>query len=165
MNSKQKGKRGENELVKILNDRFGDGRFKRTPHSGALIGGQNQSKSENLDYKVAFASDIIIPKDFNFIIEHKFYSEISFWELFSDKANWTQWTMQAKNDADFVQKKYVVIIKYNRHKRIVLIEKSFLPKEVSSNLEWRNMKNNIIYSVMEFDILLQLDDTFWFKEL
>jgi hypothetical protein len=121
-NSKKKGNRGELELVHILDDKFGEGTFKRTPSSGAYTGGKNREGAKNLSWeaKMTLASDLITPMDFNFIIEHKFYADISFWELFSDKSNWNEWLKQVEDDAAFVDRIPLLVIKYNRHERIAL---------------------------------------------
>lgn len=178
INSKKKGNRGELELVHILEEKFGEGRFKRTPSSGAWTGGKNREGCENLPWeaKITLVSDLITPADFNFVIEHKFYADISFWELFSEKSNWNDWLNQVEQDADFVKKSPLLVIKYNRHERIALI--SFaqlvkyamkveqtnldLAKEIHSAAKkfvWRN------YSVVQFSDLLKLPLDFWFDEV
>lgn len=163
--SRQKGKRGENELVKILNENFGEGRFKRTPFSGALVGGKNREATKDLDYKEAFASDIIAPSSFNFILEHKFYAESNFWELFSDKSNWNNWIKQVEEDAKFVNKRPMLVIKYNRHKRIALVDYNYLIGYLS-NKDLKFTKDFIWkgYSVNWFEDYLELPKDFWFSE-
>ena len=124
LNSKSKGNRGELELVKILEKKFGKGRFKRTPMSGAYTGGANQELSENLsiEAKIVLVSDIITPIDFRYIIEHKFIKEASFWDLFNEGSDLNSWIEQATYDAKFVNKQPMIVIKYNRKKRIVYIK-------------------------------------------
>lgn len=160
-NSKQKGHRGELELVHILCDRFGEGRFKRTPSSGAHTGGKNRELSKNLPWeaKITLASDIITPANFNFVIEHKFYADISFWELFSEKSNWNQWIDQVSADAQFVEKEPLLVIKYNRHERIALLPQRCISNVVHLN---RFIWNN--FSVVELSQILELPNDFWFSE-
>ena len=160
-NSKKKGNRGENQLVHILEEAFGEGQFKRTPSSGAYTGGKNREGAENLPWeaKITLASDIITPSNFNFVIEHKFYAEANFWDLFSDKSNWNEWIEQVEGDAKFVNKVPLLIIKYNRHKRIALIPYDFLEtadRVLANNFIWKS------YSVIELDDLLSLPKDFWF---
>ena len=157
-NSKRKGAVGELELVHILCARFGEGRFKRTPSSGAHTGGKNRELSKNLPWetKVTLVSDIITPLNFNFVIEHKFYADISFWELFSEKSNWNIWLQQVREDAAFVEKEPMLIVKYNRHERIVLIPQHCYPEQ--SQFIWKGT------SVIELSKLLSLTDDFWFSE-
>jgi hypothetical protein len=160
MNSKKKGDRGELELVHILEKRFGDGKFKRTPSSGAYTGGKNRELSKNLPFeaKIVLASDIITPMNFNFIIEHKFYNDISFWELFSNKSNWNQWIKQAEGDSKFVEKEPLIVIKYNRHKRICLIKSEVLKKYDKIEFIWKD------YAIITLENLLKLPDEFWFAD-
>ncbi len=183
-NSKAKGNRGENQLVHILEDNFGKGKFKRTPSSGAYTGGKNRKGAENLPWeaKITLASDIITPADFNFVIEHKFYAEVNFWDLFSDKSNWNEWLEQVGGDAKFVGKIPLLVIKYNRHKRIALVPYMYITSyAISKNTEKdeatvidekliakaHELARNFIwkgYSVVELEKLLSLPRDFWFNE-
>ncbi len=125
INSKQKGNTNEREFAKLMNLRFsshGESRvFRRTPMSGAFTGGQNRAAGESLtlEQKLAFASDIIAPVNFKFILEHKAYSEPNFWDLFNESSDINSWIKQVEGDADFVGKKPLIIVKYNNKKRIV----------------------------------------------
>lgn len=178
-NSKKKGNRGENQLVHILEEAFGEGQFKRTPSSGAYTGGKNREGAENLPWeaKITLASDIITPSNFNFVIEHKFYAEANFWDLFSDKSNWNEWIEQVEGDAKFVEKEPLLIIKYNRHKRIALVKKSYLEWFIRAKtdgyeeaavkvfdlmsqyaFEWKR------YLVFYLEDLLSLPKDFWFGD-
>jgi hypothetical protein len=182
-NSKKKGNRGELELVHLLCEKFGEGRFKRTPSSGAHTGGKNQEAAKNLPWeaKITLVSDLITPSDFNFVIEHKFYADANFWDLFSEKSNWNQWINQVESDANFVDKTPLLVIKYNRHQRIALIDYIYLTSyavsmysgdevteaEVDEDLveKIKNMAQRFIwkgYSIVEFDDLLNLPKDFWF---
>ena len=171
LNSKKKGKRGENELANILNKKFGEGRFKRVPFSGAITGGKNRNANQNFEMKEAYTSDIAAPADFNFVIEHKFYADISFWELLSEKSNWNEWINQVNGDADFVNKIPLLVIKYNRHDRIALIPFQYLIKysmtkpEIESKIH--EMAKSFIwksFSVVSLQSLLDLPLDFWFTE-
>ena len=171
MNSKQKGKRGESGLVHILNDKFGEGRFKRVPFSGAITGGKNRVANENFEMKEAYTSDIAAPSDFNFVIEHKFYAEASFWDLFSDKSKWNEWVEQVEEDAKFVKKEPLLVVKYNRHKRIALISSPYLRAElVKFDLDirpltvWIPTGSKTGYAIVILDDLLELPIDFWFKQ-
>lgn len=122
--SKQKGNRGEREVAKIFNDKFKGEFFKRAPFSGAFIGGNNRKNACVLtdEQQLAFASDIICPDFFRFVIEHKSYASIDFWELFNESSNLNSWIAQVSSDADFVKKDPMLIVKINNHKRIVFIK-------------------------------------------
>jgi len=123
INSKQKGNRGELECVKILNERFEEGGFARVPSSGAWGGGQNRELRENMsiEQKLTLVADIMTPPEFCYIIEHKSYAEIDFWELFNESSDLNKWAEQVSGDADFVGKDPMLIMKFNRHKRLVMI--------------------------------------------
>jgi len=174
-NSKKKGNRGELELVHLLCEKFGEGRFKRTPSSGAHTGGKNQEAAKNLPWeaKITLVSDLITPSDFNFVVEHKFYADISFWELLSEKSNWNEWIDQVQHDASFVDKEPLLVIKYNRHDRIALIRQEYLirysGRKESEDLklvtEILNMSKEFIwkgYSVVWLNRLFGLPEDFWF---
>lgn len=171
-NSKKKGNRGENKLAKMLCERFGEGSFKRTPSSGAYTGGKNREKAEYLPWeaKIVLASDIITPSNFNFIIEHKFYQEVNFWNLFSESSQWLDWIEQAKSDADFVGKEPMVIIKYNRHDRLVILDSIYLEEKLRNfdlsmrpMLVWAPKGKNVEYSIVFLKDLLELPNDFWFS--
>lgn len=172
-NSKKKGNRGENELAKMLCERFGEGSFKRTPSSGAYTGGINREKAEYLPWeaKITLASDIITPSNFNFIIEHKFYQEVNFWNIFSEKSQWLEWMEQAQHDAEFVNKEPMVIVKYNRHPRLCILSAPYLMDKlkefelsITPKLYWQPIKSAIAYAIVLLDDLLRLPDEFWFSK-
>ena len=116
INSKNKGSRVELEVVKILEKRFGKGKFRKVPSSGALVGGKNKEMSENLDIsqKDTLASDIICPPNFSFSVEVKGRKEASFWDLFNKKAELNDWLNQVYEDAEFANKKPLLNIIENR---------------------------------------------------
>lgn len=157
INSKKKGNRGELECVKIFNKHFNTEEFKRTPGSGMYVGGQNRELNSGLseEAKLLLSSDIMTPPDFNFVIEHKFYNEASFWDLFNENSNLYSWTKQVVGDAEFVEKEPLLIIKYNRHKRIVLVK-----RKISNYIfEWNG------WFCIELDKLLNQEKRdFWFNE-
>ena len=168
MNSKKKGNSGERQLVHILEKRFGDGKFKRTPSSGAYIGGKNRELSKNLPFeaKIVLSSDIITPINFSFIIEHKFYKEANFWDLFNESSNWNDWIKQAEEDSKFVNKEPLIVIKYNRHKRISMLRNNLLMdamKKYQPQINYREFVWNG-YAILAFEELLKLPNKFWFNE-
>ena len=122
INAKQKGNRNELECVKLLNEKFGDKMFARAVSSGAWIGAGNRHRAQTLteEQQLAFASDIICPVDFKFVIEHKAYQDkATIWDFFNEKSDLNTWMKQVESDADFVKKSPLLVIKYNQHKRIV----------------------------------------------
>jgi len=158
INSKSKGNTGERECVKILNETLGDNKkvFSRVPSSGAWGGGQNRERRKDMSYeqKLTLVADIMAPTNFNFVLEHKFYKEASFWDLFNESSSPNEWIKQVSSDADFVEKKPMLIVKYNRHKRITFI------KEKYDNyiFEWKG------WYCYNFEELLKKERSFWFSE-
>jgi hypothetical protein len=171
MNSKKKGNRGELELVHILEKRFGEGKFKRTPSSGAYTGGKNRDGAQNLPWeaKITLVSDLITPANFRFVLEHKFYGDVSFWDLFLDKSKWNEWVEQVEGDAGFVNKEPLLVIKYNRHNRIALIRPKLIlnNRSVREFFRWyptpKNIDQQSQWSVIYFEDLIKLPDEFWFE--
>lgn len=155
IDSKAKGNRGELELVKIFEKKFGKGKFKRSPQSGAHVGGLNRELNENLsiEAKITLVSDIITPIDFAFVIEHKFYNKASFWDLFNEKSELNKWLEQVEGDAKFVNKKPMLVVKYNRKPRIAYVRLD----DRSYVFEYRNW---FCYLLEE---LLKRDNNFWFE--
>ena len=155
INSKKKGNRGELECVKLLTEALGDG-FARVPSSGAWGGGQNRELRENMSYeqKLTLVADIMAPPNFNFVLEHKFYAEASFWDLFNDKSILNDWIKQVVSDSEFVEKKPMLIVKYNRHKRITFIKEK-MPNYI---FEWKG------WFCYNFEDVLKKEKEFWFNE-
>lgn len=158
VNSKNKGNRNENELAKILNERFGNGKkiFSRSPQSGAWGGGSNRELREDMDYqsKLTLASDIITPHNFKFIIEHKAYKQASFWDLFNSSSELNSWVKQVEDDSSWVDKEPMLIVKYNNKKRIVYIKQ----KIKGYVFEWNE------WYCYWLDDLLKLDNKFFYED-
>ena len=158
INAKKKGNRGELELVKILCERFGEGKFKRTPSSGGFVGGANRAFSGNLTeaQKQAFASDIIAPENFKFSIEHKFYKNpFTIFDLENKSSDINNWFEQVSGDAAFAGKEPLLIVKYNGKKRIVfsreLVDIDYILETKGWYCYW-------------LDDLIKIENSFWFKE-
>lgn len=161
INSKAKGNANENECVKILNERFGEGKFKRSPSSGAFVGGQNRERSENLseEAKITLASDIITPSNFRFIIEHKAYKDVSFWDLFNGSSNFFKWFEQVDGDAKFAKREPILIVKFNRKNRIAFVK--YKHEIIDEFTYFFEIKGWYCYWLSD---LLKLEDWFWYKE-
>lgn len=162
INSKNKGSRVELEVVKILEKRFGKGKFRKVPSSGALVGGKNKEMSENLDIsqKDTLASDIICPPNFSFSVEVKGRKEASFWDLFNKKAELNDWLNQVYEDAEFANKKPLLIVKYNRKPMIAYVLtfttfNTYTSKCIFLYKSW---------SCCLLDDLLKEPDEFWMRQ-
>ena len=161
INSRAKGKNGETELSKILNERFGEGKkvFTPTPQSGAWSGGQNREIRENMSWeqKITLVADIMSPPSYNYIIEHKFYKEFNFYDLFNPSSNLNSWIDQVSGDASFVNKKPMLIVKTNNKQRIVFIKDK--PKTPNFTY-YRNSEEWHCYWLAD---LLTLDNSFFYS--
>jgi hypothetical protein len=156
INSKKKGSSGELECVHILDEKFGKGKFFRVPASGARVGGFNREKAFNIskEAKEVLSGDIITPTNFKFSIEHKFYANSNFFDLFNEKSDLQNWFNQAEGDAKFSNKEPMLVVKYNGKKRIVFV-KVKLDKYVFETKGW---------FCLWFSDLLLLEDSFFFNE-
>lgn len=129
INSKRKGNSAENEVRKILDERFSFTNFHRSPSSGAFVGGSNFYRKEELNksQNLVFVGDVYCSReDFKFTIEHKAYAEASFWDLFNESSDLHSWMKQAEHDAESVGKQPMLIVKYNFHERIIYVKKEFM---------------------------------------
>lgn len=117
VNSKSKGNTFERQVVKILSEHFND-EFKRTPSSGAITGGSNRSKVENLreDAREILSGDIIVPDGFDFAIECKAYKDEPYFHhlLQGSSKVMDDWIEQADEDAKYCNKQPLIIFKVNR---------------------------------------------------
>lgn len=163
INSKAKGRRGELDTCKILNDRFGYGKkiFSPTPQSGAWGGGQNREKREDmsLEQRIALVSDIMTPTNFKFVIENKNYAEFDFWNLFNERSEINDWTDQVTTDADSVGKNPLLIMKFNRHQRISMTRQSTKKEKFI----WYDSRGRDWYCLL-FDDLLKLSDEYFYSK-
>ena len=89
----------------------------------------------------------------SFTIEHKSYQEISFWDLFNASSDLHSWMKQSQDDADFVNKKPMLIAKFNNRKRIV-----FIKDEIDGYV----FRHNNWYCMWLEDFLGQQDDNYFF---
>ena len=160
INSKKKGNRGELECVKLLTEVIGEG-FARVPSSGAWAGGQNRERREDMsiEQKLTLVADIMTPPSFKFVLEHKNYESIDFWDLFNEGSKLNEWTEQVSGDAEFVGKHPMLIMKFNRHKRIVMTRFDF---DGMYRFRWYDNKEREWYCSW-FEDTLKVDKESWFE--
>lgn len=161
INSKAKGNAGELEFVKILKKRFNSEAFSRVPSSGAWGGGQNRQKRDgmSIEQKLTLVADIMTPPEFKFVIEHKFYAEASFWDLFNDSSKFREWATQVSGDAKFVGKEPLLVMKFNRKGRIAMVRNMTVPNTV---FDW--FYNGDRWSCLKIEDFLELEDNFFMME-
>lgn len=156
INAKQKGSRVENQLAKILSERF-NRTFKRAPMSGAW-GTANRTSGIREDALEVLSGDLMVPKDFKFSVESKSRAEFNFWDFLNEdtkELDIDSWLFQAENDANVVGKLPLLYIKINNRKPFVLFPKDLY----NSTMSYKG------YSIMRFDYFLQLEDDFFFNTL
>lgn len=113
--SKDKGNAWELELAKILEDNF-EGKFSRTPRSGAIFGGSNAEKAEGEreDVVEILSGDLITPKDFPFLVEAKHYEDFKFSQVINGQnKEFDGWIDQASTDAGRCSKLPMIFCKIN----------------------------------------------------
>ena len=156
INTGRKGKRREREVAKILNERFGGG-FSRT------IGSGNRTKQVTFLPKHAqdtFSGDLVTPENFVFSIESKGgYDDVDLMSVFDGgHAQIDEFLEQAQFDADGCKKKPMVVWKKSRKPLVAMIKTVDIPHE---NWEYRLFYKD--WSMVSFDELLKVDNSFWFK--
>lgn len=135
--SKNKGKRGERELSKILSDIFHDfGNFGRVVGSGQRLGGKNWSRNKdrfNLYEIFSSRGDIIPPPSFeHFVFECKFYSGLNLHLLLKrdDNKRIISWIEQARTGIteDDI---WFLCMKFNNQGWFLLLEEKNFSKKYS----------------------------------
>ena len=114
--SKAKGNNWERQIAKYLGDLY-QLPFIRVPHSGAYIGGSNNTRRSALDsaqYR-SFKGDIVPPENWTqFNAEAKSYKDFPFHQLFQGNVKiLDQWIDQCMTVAD-VNDFNILFLKFNR---------------------------------------------------
>ena len=113
--SKDKGTAWELEVAKILKENF-EGKFSRTPRSGAMFGGENaeNAEGERSDVIEILTGDIITPKDFPFTIEAKHYDDFKFSHMLTgENKDLDSWISAAEKDAELAKRLPMIIAKFS----------------------------------------------------
>ena len=113
--SKDKGNAWELEVAKLLEENF-EGKFSRTPRSGAIFGGENAENAtgERPDVVEILTGDIITPKAFPFTIEAKHYDDFKFSHMLTgENKDLDQWIEGAEKDADLAKRLPMIIAKFS----------------------------------------------------
>lgn len=163
---KPKGKRGELEIVKILNSRFEDillknpewGKFSRTVGSGNRWGQNVVLSKEAMN---TFSGDLTCPQNFLFVIESKNgYDDIDLNASFdSGHKEIDKFLGQVLTDSERCGRKPILIWKKGRKNRIAFIKKEDwqrdMPEYYMSYRDWY---------IFSLDLLLSLKDDFFFAK-
>jgi len=112
--SKNKGNRGETQVVKLLREYWGDNSFQRNLESGAA-GTLLERRGAPKHVIGALKGDIMTPENFPFCVEVKNYQSIDLFAIFRNPENndVEQWWKQCCDDAEAAQKIPMMFMKYN----------------------------------------------------
>lgn len=141
INGKQKGNCFERENANEFSIRFND-HFQRVPQSGAFCGGSNRFKVANLrqDAQEILSADIICPSFFPFSLECKNYGEKTGPKMYSilegNERVLDRWLVQARGDAEFSKKQFLILFKITRKASYICIDyKKFIETLKENNIE------------------------------
>lgn len=160
--SSDKGKRGERGIVKILNKRF-EKILRENPDYGAFsrsIGSGNRFGQKVILSKSAsevFASDLVCPPTFKFVVESKFgYDHIDLCYIFENGSREIdKFIEQVEKSAKIVNKEPLLIWKKGNKPSLAFINKKF---DIKNQFKMYYKE----YLVVSLDTLLKEDDEFFF---
>ena len=161
---KPKGKRGELEVVNLLNLRFerilkerpDDGKFMRTIGSGNRWSHGSLSKSA----QDTFSGDVSVPSSFAFVLEIKTgYNDIDLVTAFDKCKELDEFLDQVSKDATRCGRRPLLLWKKDRKCRLAFILAEDLPQHDLFDVK-------LFYGdwiCVNFSMLLNLGDEFFFK--
>lgn len=150
-NSKKKGNKFERDLATILNEKFDTKDFCRTPGSGAF------ATTHTLPEHLRVYGDLITPLNFKYTIESKVgYNKESIISLFNENSILSQMILQARRDGEKSKKLFLLIIKQDYQKAIVVSNDNGLESHLNKVLKF----NDLI--LFEFDEMITLDRKLFF---
>lgn len=162
--SGRKGKRGERMIVDVFNTRFNEiltnnpswGAFSRTVGSGNRLT-QRVRLSENAQQ--LYASDIVCPTNFKFVIESKNgYDDIDLFLAFGECCKQLdQFLEQVTTDANKVNRQPLLIWKKTRKPTIAFLYPEIINHTFSTRFYYKNW-----IGIPFEELLNNTDDSFWF---
>lgn len=143
VNSKAKGGGFESKVAKLLEGALAPLKFRKSQSSGAIVGGMNAKTAEKYSKLVLalYTGDVVPTNEredgnpsFKFVVECKFYKEAERMEsLLSGKSNIYKWLQEAVVDAKKVDKRGILICKWNNTPMYAVVQEDVkLPTGVSS---------------------------------
>jgi hypothetical protein len=112
INKRRKGNNFENQIAKILNNRFDTKDFSRSPGSGAF------ATTHKLPEHMQLEGDLITPKDFKFVIEcKKGYNKLQLGSFFNPGSDINKWIRKASKH----KKPTLIVFKQDRLKTLALV--------------------------------------------
>ena len=163
-NSRQKGNKFENDVCKILNERFKTTEFCRTPGSGAF------ATTHTLPKHLTIGGDLITPKNFKFLIECKkgYNKNLQIPELFSCKSWISGVLYKVLAESEKYQKSPLLIIKQDRKEELVIIPSKLRPILWPTRNKFIevNLSDDWNWSIIPLkEILDNCPDSFFFENL
>ena len=131
INSKAKGNGFENKVSKLLAANLAPLCFKRSQMSGAILGGVNAKNVDDysIEMRVLFVGDVSPSNEgngnpkFNFVVECKAYKEAERTEaLLGGHSLIYKWMNEASTDAAKVDKRGILICKWNNTSLYACVE-------------------------------------------
>lgn len=159
MNSNAKGNAREREVCSDLEKRF-NMKFYRTIQSGASATRSASAKSPKKEFIYENTGDIQTPSHFRFTIEAKHYSSFDIFTFWSQNCLLSHWFEQAKADAERIKKDFLVLFKFNRKKKMALLDISF--KDLFIHRGFPILDFSEKYIVISQNDLFSMDDNFFF---
>lgn len=164
----QKGKRGERDIVKVLNVRFAKilsenpkwGCFSRSVGSGNRWG-QKVTLSETAAQ--IYSGDLTCPDNFKFVVESKCgYNDIDIMSMFNDKcAGLDEFLKQTEDEANRTGRKPLLVWKKDRKPAVAFIKGVDDPGIlVSPSIYYRDW-----FGLSLETLLAKTPDEFWFSTI
>lgn len=173
VNGKVKGNTFENTIAKLLTKELQPLNFRRSPGSGAIVGGVNfelVGKMFGQDAMNIFVGDVVcinqseVGKTFLHSVECKFYKDADNFESFvSGSANLYKWMKESMVDAAKTNKYPILIFKWNRTSNyLAILEKDrqvLLPNNTPNVvISHKDLQISVFY----LEDILKIKE-FWFK--
>jgi hypothetical protein len=141
VNGKAKGSGFELKISKLLTTALAPLKFKKSQMSGAIVGGMNAKTAG--DYSkltlALFTGDVVPTNEcvegnprFNYVVECKFYKEAERMEALFGTSHIYSWIKEAAADAAKVDKRGILVFKFNNTPIYVAVEHDIvLPESVT----------------------------------
>jgi len=168
VNGNAKGKNYERNLANRLSELLGD-LVRRTPSSGALMGGINWIKNQGINEAAneTLVGDLIVPSYFGFVCELKNYADVPKIShiLETRDLHLDKWLVQASGDGAKVNKSWLLLF------RVTQTRKSYVClfyKDLLEYITHRNMTLPESYTIYKREYIILDQDIFfdvYLKEL
>lgn len=157
--SKSQGNRGENNLAKVLKNRFIGKSFFR------CLGSGNRGSQVELteEIKGVFTADLVCPTNFKFVVECKYgYTDIELCGIFSGGIKFfDEWLEKVRGEADSLNKHPMLCWRKPYQKWLTFIPLGLLKFSQPITFLKYNAKEE--WALLSLDLLLSQTDEFFFS--